>query len=208
MTRPSKYFSRASALMLATCAGANAGASSMTTRPVASSRYSVFSGSSGRQSAGVERSSTSADVGGLAAGAAGAAGGCCAQPCRRARREQAANFFMGLARCGGRPEYGKSAFSLDAPPESELGVFTCRTLLERCVEGEVTHFAAVHVVDAQRRDGGDVAPLGRRRQHLERAAEGPGGERLAALGAQLELELAEVANRQVVGDPIGAALGG
>src|ERR1700691_6084205 len=56
-------------LMLATCSGAKAGASSMTTRPEGRSTYRVLFGSSGRQSEGLEEASTSAAVGGLPAAA-------------------------------------------------------------------------------------------------------------------------------------------
>src|ERR1700722_20374079 len=67
--RPLKYPARVKVLMLATCSGANAGASSMTTRPAGNSTYKVFSGSNGRQSAGLEAASTSGMLGCLAAGA-------------------------------------------------------------------------------------------------------------------------------------------
>src|SRR5271165_235980 len=53
--------------MLLTCSGANAGASSMTTRPPGNSTYKVLFMSSGRQSAGLDAAKTSPMVGGLAA---------------------------------------------------------------------------------------------------------------------------------------------
>src|SRR3984885_13619237 len=65
--RPLKYPARVKVLMLATCNGANAGASSMTTRPVGNSTYKVFSGSNGRQSDGLEAARTSGMLGCLAA---------------------------------------------------------------------------------------------------------------------------------------------
>src|ERR1700689_364997 len=65
--KPLKYPARARVLMLATCSGANAGASSMTTRPAGNSTYKVFSGSRGRQSDGPEAASTSGMLGCLAA---------------------------------------------------------------------------------------------------------------------------------------------
>src|ERR1700722_7785995 len=72
MDSPSKYLLRASVLMLTTCSGAKRGANSMTTRPPGNSTYSVLSGSSGRQSAGLEAFRTSVILGALAAGAAAA----------------------------------------------------------------------------------------------------------------------------------------
>ena len=69
MDSPSKYRARVRVLMLATCSGAKRGANSITTRPPGNSTYSVLSGSSGRQSAGVEAARTSAMLGCLAAGA-------------------------------------------------------------------------------------------------------------------------------------------
>src|ERR1700683_5386096 len=65
--RPVKYPARVRVLMLATCSGANAGANSMTTRPVGNSTYRVFSGSNGRQSDGLEAAKTSGILGCLAA---------------------------------------------------------------------------------------------------------------------------------------------
>ena len=53
--------------MLATCAGAKAGASSISTRPPARSRYSVFLGSGVRQSPGLEASRMSCIERGLGA---------------------------------------------------------------------------------------------------------------------------------------------
>src|SRR5882724_3368357 len=61
--------------MFAAWRGANWGASSMMTRPAGSSRYNVFCGSSGRQSAAVEVASTSAEVNGRCADSAGGGGG-------------------------------------------------------------------------------------------------------------------------------------
>ena len=57
--------------------GANAGASSITTRPLGSSMYSVLSGSSGRQSAGFDalRSSPTLGLGGSSFGVAPACAG-------------------------------------------------------------------------------------------------------------------------------------
>ena len=46
--------------MFAACKGAKPGASSITTRPLGKSRYSVLAGSSGRQSAGVDAARMSA----------------------------------------------------------------------------------------------------------------------------------------------------
>jgi len=66
---PLKYPARVSVLMFTTCRGAKAGANSMTTRPPGNSTYSVFSGSSGRQSAGLDAAKTSGILGCLAAGA-------------------------------------------------------------------------------------------------------------------------------------------
>src|ERR1700722_935163 len=66
---PLKYPARVNVLMLATCRGAKAGANSMTTRPPGSSTYRVFSGSSGRQSAGLDAAKTSGMLKGLAASA-------------------------------------------------------------------------------------------------------------------------------------------
>src|ERR1700722_13690316 len=65
--RPLKYPERAKVLMLATCSGANAGANSITTRPVGNSTYKVFSGSNGRQSDALEAARTSGMLGCLAA---------------------------------------------------------------------------------------------------------------------------------------------
>src|SRR3984957_14385732 len=70
MDRESKYRERTRVLMLATCSGAKRGANSMTTRPRGNSTYSVLSGSSGRQSAGLEAFRTSVILGALAADAA------------------------------------------------------------------------------------------------------------------------------------------
>src|ERR1700690_3164960 len=67
---PLKYPARVNFLMLASCRGAKAGANSMITRPAGNSTYKVFSGSRGRQSAGLEAANTSGMLGGLAAGAA------------------------------------------------------------------------------------------------------------------------------------------
>src|ERR1700729_224972 len=67
--RPLKYPARVKVLMLATCSGAKAGASSMTTRPAGNSTYRVFSGSNGRQSDGLEAARTSGILGCLAASA-------------------------------------------------------------------------------------------------------------------------------------------
>src|SRR5450432_3426670 len=72
MDRESKYRERTRVLMLATCSGAKRGANSMTTRPPGNSTYSVLSGSSGRQSAGLEAFRTSVILGGLAAAGAAA----------------------------------------------------------------------------------------------------------------------------------------
>src|ERR1700756_3804964 len=58
--------------MLAMFFGAKSGASSITTRPAGSSMYSVLSGSSGRQSDGLEALMISPTVGLLAASAASA----------------------------------------------------------------------------------------------------------------------------------------
>src|ERR1700674_4114880 len=66
---PLKYPARVNVLMLATCSGAKAGANSMTTRPPGNSTYRVFSGSSGRQSAGLEAANTSGILWCLAAAA-------------------------------------------------------------------------------------------------------------------------------------------
>src|SRR5271167_4388788 len=52
--------------MLLTCSGANAGANSMTTRPVGNSTYKVLFISSGRQSAGLDAANTSPMAGCLA----------------------------------------------------------------------------------------------------------------------------------------------
>src|SRR5580658_828291 len=67
--RPLKYPARVRVLIFATCRGAKAGANSMTTRPQGNPTYSVFSGSSGRQSAGLDAARTSGMLGCLAAGA-------------------------------------------------------------------------------------------------------------------------------------------
>src|SRR6267142_1538124 len=69
MDSPSKYLARASVLMLATCSGAKRGVNSMTTRPPGNSTYRVLSGSSGRQSAGLEAFKTSVILGFATAGA-------------------------------------------------------------------------------------------------------------------------------------------
>src|ERR1700676_4896653 len=69
MDSESKYRARARVLMLATCSGAKRGANSITTRPPGNSTYSVLSGSSARQSAGVEAARTSGMSGCLPAGA-------------------------------------------------------------------------------------------------------------------------------------------
>src|ERR1700690_2791003 len=66
---PLKYPARVNVLMLSTCRGAKAGANSMITRPPGNSTYRVFSGSRGRQSAGLEAAKTSGMLGALAAGA-------------------------------------------------------------------------------------------------------------------------------------------
>src|SRR5690348_10803716 len=85
--------------MLATVRGANCGASSMITRPLANCRYSVFCGSSACQSDGLDADKTSPMVGGLGLSAADAATG------KQAARQAAVTLKALIARspaAGGR----------------------------------------------------------------------------------------------------------